>query len=449
MFSATLLLAVACVSALTHEDIARFPDADFGGAFETADTPDCKTFPGDPAWPSDKEWSQFNETLDGALLHPPPPASWPQGDTCPLTEDPVGICTRGGYPVYVVNATSVKHVQAAVNFARNRNIRLVIKFVLPSGAGSLSVWTHNLVGFQFLPSYTQPGGNYQGPAVCMGAGVQAAEALAYAERTNITLLAPNPGSGCLSVGTSGGFFMGGGHSPLTSKFGLGADQVLSIKLVTADGRYITADPQTNPDLFFALRGGGGGTYGIVTSVIVKAHPPVNVTFARFNLTLSSTTSTAPGPDVTVADAETFWRGVNEVLAFSIPTVDARGYLWALTIPLWSNQYQMQVNVQMPNRTPDKLVAFLQPLLDTLNEARIPVTIDTPMTTLYTSLTQGGQIDDWFFNTRLFPRRVFEDEGLFDDATTAIRAAVEARLAFLSLSMSPTLRQASTPPGAIP
>jgi hypothetical protein len=54
---------------------------------------------------------------------------WPQGNTCLLSQNPTGNCTQGGYPVYVVNATSVKHVQAAVNFARNQNVRLVIKFV--------------------------------------------------------------------------------------------------------------------------------------------------------------------------------------------------------------------------------------------------------------------------------------------------------------------------------
>jgi FAD/FMN-containing dehydrogenase len=41
---------------------------------------------------------------------------------------------------------------------------------------------------------------------------------------------------------------------------LGADQVLDLKVVTADGRYVTANPQTNQDLFFAMRGGGGSMF---------------------------------------------------------------------------------------------------------------------------------------------------------------------------------------------
>lgn len=71
---------------------------------------------------------------------------------------------------------------------------------------------------------------------------------------NITLVAP----GGSTVGGAGGWLSVAGHSSITSTFGLGADQALSIEVVTADGRAVTADPETNTDLFWALRGGGGG-----------------------------------------------------------------------------------------------------------------------------------------------------------------------------------------------
>lgn len=50
----------------------------------------------------------------------------------------------------------------------------------------------------------------------------------------------------------------GGHSPMSPIAGLGSDQVLSIDIVTPDGRFITADEEHNPDVFWAVRGGGGG-----------------------------------------------------------------------------------------------------------------------------------------------------------------------------------------------
>jgi FAD/FMN-containing dehydrogenase len=87
----------------------------------------------------------------------------------------------------------------------------------------------------------------------VGAGLQVWEAFAHAERYNVTL----PAASCLTVGSYGGWIAGGGHSPLSSTFGLGVDQVLSLQVVTADGQYVTANPQTNQDLFFAMRGGGG------------------------------------------------------------------------------------------------------------------------------------------------------------------------------------------------
>ncbi len=164
---------------LTPDSIGDFGAVTFG---DHATPPSihqrCKAFPGDTSWPTENEWGRLNKTVGGVLLHPLPPASvcyrtspnfnaeacsflannasgttfylddpvtiltqWPQGNTCLLSQNPTGNCTRGGYPVYVVNATNVKHVQAAVNFARNKNVRLVIKFVLSQRMGSAGLTT--------------------------------------------------------------------------------------------------------------------------------------------------------------------------------------------------------------------------------------------------------------------------------------------------------------------
>ena len=75
----------------------------------------------------------------------------------------------------------------------------------------------------------------------------------------------------------GGYIQGGGHSPLSCLHGLAADQVLSAEVVTPDGRFVTADFTQNTDLFWAIRGGGGSTFGVVTSITVKAYPDMPVT----------------------------------------------------------------------------------------------------------------------------------------------------------------------------
>lgn len=61
-----------------------------------------------------------------------------------------------------------------------------------------------------------------------------------------------------TVGVAGGYSLGGGHSPVSSMYGLAADQVLALQIVLANGTFLTVTEETDPDLFWALRGGGVG-----------------------------------------------------------------------------------------------------------------------------------------------------------------------------------------------
>ena len=121
-----------------------------------------------------------------------------------------------------------------------------------SGAGALSVWTHHLKEFEYLPEHTA--GPYTGRAARVSAGIETWEIHNYMGKHNMTM--PVPGGD--TVGLFGGWIAGGGHHFLSSMYGQGADQVLEFKVVTADGRYRTVTPFQNGDLFFAMLGGGGG-----------------------------------------------------------------------------------------------------------------------------------------------------------------------------------------------
>ena len=85
-----------------------------------------------------------------------------------------------------------------------------------------------------------------------------------------------------SVGL-GGLIQNGGHGYLSSHYGLASDQVYQVTVVTTDGRILVANSVQNEDLFWAIRGGGGGQYGVVTEFVLKTHPvPTNVVKASLS-----------------------------------------------------------------------------------------------------------------------------------------------------------------------
>jgi FAD/FMN-containing dehydrogenase len=133
---------------------------------------------------------------------------------------------------------------------------------------SLSIWTHGLKNIQwFESSFTPTGCNFSinGPAVSVGAGNQWDEIYAAAKAKDPTLGIVGGAFGSVSVG---GYISNGGHGVLSAKYGLGADMVLQIELVTASGETITANECQNQDYFWAMRGVSIRTMG--SSILLAA-----------------------------------------------------------------------------------------------------------------------------------------------------------------------------------
>jgi FAD/FMN-containing dehydrogenase len=112
----------------------------------------------------------------------------------------------------------------------------------------------------------------------IGAGVQLIDIYAGLAQAGATL----PAGSCPSVGVSG-VTLGGGFGLAGRHFGMTADNLMAVKIVTADGRLRTVNKQTDADLLWALKGGGGGNFGVVTEFTFKIHP-LPASAAYFNVT---------------------------------------------------------------------------------------------------------------------------------------------------------------------
>ena len=157
-------------------------------------------------------------------------------------------------PALVVGARTTDDVVAAVRWAARLGLAVGVNATghgaVPNADGALLINTRRLSRITIDPGHA---------TATVGAGARMGDVTAAAARYG---LAPVQGSSG-SAGAAG-FTLGGGLGVLSRRFGLAADRVLSIDVVTSDGRLRTVDADRHPELFWALRG-GKGNFGVVTS----------------------------------------------------------------------------------------------------------------------------------------------------------------------------------------
>jgi FAD/FMN-containing dehydrogenase len=176
--------------------------------------------------------------------------------------------------VYAVAAAESADVVAAVNFARDHNLRLVVKggghsYLGTSNAlDSLLVWTRAMNRTELHDAFVPRGCDGKVAAqhaVSVDAGViwgQLYDAVTTRGGRYVQ------GGGCTTVGVAG-LVQGGGLGSFSKNYGLAAAGLLEAEVVTADGSVRLANAATNPDLFWALKGGGGGSFGVVTRLTLQ------------------------------------------------------------------------------------------------------------------------------------------------------------------------------------
>lgn len=270
-------------------------------------------------------------------------------------------CQLGNYADYAINVTSSAHIAAGVKFAQENNIRLVIKSTghdllgKSTGRGSLGLWVHNLDTIQFS-NYTSS--IYNGPAVKLGPGVQSWQVDEAADPYSLRVLT---GGTCPTVAVGGGYSQGGGHSLLSSKYGLSADNVLEWEVVLANGSHIVATPAAYPDLYWALSGGGGSTYAVVISMTVKAFPESST-----GISAAAITYTSDG-----ISEDTFWAGVTAFHNHFPTWVDAGG---VVAYSILNNFFYLRP-LTLPDKTLEETKALIDPFTAELDELGIPYVLN--------------------------------------------------------------------------
>ncbi|WP_035303889.1 FAD-binding oxidoreductase [Actinokineospora inagensis] len=206
-----------------------------------------------PVWPS--AWEQLRRNLQGTLVLPGS-ADYPQAKQLHFAEfDAVN-------PSAIAYCASARDVVTSVCFAQDHGIRVTARSGGHSPAGYSLTDGGLVVDLSRLRSVTS------GPSsVVIGPGVQQVDALNALWPQGLGIV----GGLCPTVG-AGGFIQGGGIGMLTRKHGLGCDHLLGADVVLADGRLVHTSAAREPDLFWALRGGGGGNFGIVTAFEVTPVP---------------------------------------------------------------------------------------------------------------------------------------------------------------------------------
>ncbi|PQE33191.1 FAD binding domain-containing protein [Rutstroemia sp. NJR-2017a WRK4] len=380
----------------------------------------CRSIPGDKSWPTPADWTTLNKTVGGRLI-----ATIPIGVPCHTSfsqsthisistyEEEKCAALRNTWflpETHLPSSSSPMAYSFSNNscnpwlepdvpctlgdhvFTRRHNIRLVIRNTghdylgRSTGAHALAIWTHNMKSLE-LVEYKST--NYTGTAVKVGAGVSAIDAYTFANIHGLVVV----GGNCPTVGIAGGYTQGGGHGPLASTYGLGADQVLEWDIITTNGTLVTANSTHFADLFWALRGGGGGNYGVVVSMTVKAYPDSYVSSAYFTV-LDNGTNT-----------DTIYQAIGEFMTVLPSIVDAGVYaLWVV-----NPEGFFLMPAFVPGLHKEELDSIMQPALKILAdldlEYQYSSSESSTFLSAYEALTSNWNVSDYNYNTggRLIPR----------------------------------------------
>jgi hypothetical protein len=211
---------------------------------------------------------------------------------------------------------------------------------------------------------------------------------------------------------------------------MGADNIVELAAVLPNGTHMKISPTTAPDLFWAFRGGGGATFGVVTSITVKAHPKIPVTVSQWSFTSGGNVSDA-----------TFWEAVR-VFAEHMPAIADSGsqcFTGVYPIPGVGLSWYIYSFVA-PNMTVAQYDALMAPYFDKLAALGISTTQNTTFHESYFGAWRRAfpEIDYPYTpdpittatGSRLIPRRNFEDPALLNQTLSAWQKLIDLGSGFI-------------------
>jgi FAD/FMN-containing dehydrogenase len=239
--------------------------------------------PSDPLWPTSASWEQLKDDVGGNLVE-----GRLLSGTLSNIRNPFYIGDQSGGTqlsgwldawtpapsAYVIAARHTSDVVAGVRFARANNLRLVVKGGghsyqgTSNAADSLLIWTRAMKTVTLHDQFVAKGS--EGRASPVRAVTVDAGAVWIDVYTAVTAQAGRyvQGGGCTTVGVAG-LVQSGGFGNFSKRFGTAASSLLEAEIVTVDGLVRTVNAHADPDLFWALKGGGGGSWGAVTRLTLR------------------------------------------------------------------------------------------------------------------------------------------------------------------------------------
>ncbi|KAJ7124309.1 hypothetical protein C8R44DRAFT_875362 [Mycena epipterygia] len=430
----------------------------------------CRNVPGSAGYPPTAAWNAFNATLSGRLIEVVPSAKYcaslPEGactdaqwasglfrSTIPGAMDQINFeqgydltppslclrnsttCGQGDVPIYSVEAETVADIRAAASGhdALGRS----------TAPNSLLIRTTNFQNLTFTDDFFV-GTQDMGSAVNVGSGVHSQTMYQQGKANGKAVLS----AGAASVCTAGGYAQGAGHSALSPAFGLAADNALEFNIVVASGELLKVNSISYSDLFYALRGGGAGSWGIIVSATFR-------TFPIFNSTSSSIRLVAE--DNTAAGA---LASVHAQHIFDLDPLRA-GHSFSVSRNTTNAGSTVSLNANIPNTTTSQSMALLSPFIN--------ASLAIPGVSLISQEYIFGNINDALFEaddsaggngvlgSRLIPADIYRHfpatvgqvyKELLDNGTARIIAVVTgggqvAENANISSAVHPAWRTAKT------